>query len=129
MTMTTDDKQRGAAGPDLTGFFDAARAVPPTVPPGMADRMVANAARARAEATGRTAARRARGPGWLGQLGAVLGGWYGAGGLAAACAAGVWIGLAPPSGLPDPGALWSDATTAWDVYETGGFLSAAAEEG
>ena len=32
----------------------------------------------------------------------ILGGWRGVGGLATACAAGVWIGLAPPAFLPDP---------------------------
>ncbi|SLN28220.1 hypothetical protein ROA7023_00944 [Roseisalinus antarcticus] len=32
---------------------------------------------------------------------ALLGGWAGAGGLAAATVAGLWIGVAPPAGLTD----------------------------
>lgn len=33
------------------------------------------------------------------QLRAALGGWAGLAGLATACAAGVWLGVAPPSGF------------------------------
>ena len=36
------------------------------------------------------------------RLSGVLGGWRGMGGLATACAAGVWIGFAAPGFLPDP---------------------------
>lgn len=32
----------------------------------------------------------------------LLGGWPALGGMATACAVGLWIGLAPPTGLPDP---------------------------
>ncbi|EAR49426.1 hypothetical protein OG2516_15204 [Oceanicola granulosus HTCC2516] len=34
-------------------------------------------------------------------LWALLGGWAGAGGLAAAAVGGLWIGIAPPEGLSD----------------------------
>ena len=36
------------------------------------------------------------------RLSGMLGGWRGMGGLATACAAGVWIGFAAPGFLPDP---------------------------
>lgn len=121
--MTTDDRNSG-----LEAFFDAARAAPPKAPPGMVSRMTANAEMARTEALRRSGVA-AGGPGWLAQLSGILGGWYGAGGLAAACAAGLWIGLAPPAGLPDPGAYWAETVSALDLYDSGGFLSAAAEEG
>ena len=40
----------------------------------------------------------------------VFGGWFGLGGLAAAMIAGVWVGVAPPMGVPDPAGY---------VFETG----------
>lgn len=43
------------------------------------------------------------------QIVGVLGGWQGMTGLAAACAAGVWIGVSPPSAVDT---LWSLATGA-----------------
>ncbi len=41
----------------------------------------------------------------------LLGGWPALGGLATACAAGVWLGLAPPRALPDPLGLVQGADT------------------
>ncbi len=56
--------------------------------------------------------------GFWGQLLVALGGWGGVGGLATACAAGVWIGVAPPSGLPDPIALVSvDSSAAEESFD------------
>ena len=84
---------------DLERLFARARA-DTALPEPLAVRMLADATRLQAM--------RARPPRWrrLGdQLLETLGGWYGAGGLAAACAAGLWLGLAPPAGLPDPVAL------------------------
>ena len=41
-----------------------------------------------------------------------LGGWIGAGGLAAATVAGLWIGIAPPDGLADTASgLWGTTTS------------------
>lgn len=49
----------------------------------------------------------------------VLGGWLGASGLASACLVGLWVGIAPPDGLPDPVAILELAlmgdSTAWDA--------------
>ncbi|MDA7426385.1 hypothetical protein [Thalassococcus lentus] len=33
------------------------------------------------------------------QISEVIGGWKGIGGLATACAAGLWLGISPPSGI------------------------------
>ncbi|WP_121062085.1 hypothetical protein [Chachezhania antarctica] len=55
---------------------------------------------------------------FAGQLRAQLGGWAGLGGLAAACAAGVWIGFAPPQGLPDPAELMSLADSEIEYMDT-----------
>ncbi|MCU9838486.1 hypothetical protein OEZ49_11975 [Ruegeria sp. WL0004] len=46
-----------------------------------------------------------REPGLWRQLLNSLGGWPGLGGMAAACATGVWIGMFPPDILPDPSDL------------------------
>jgi len=43
-------------------------------------------------------------PFWV-QVKSVLGGWQGMGGLVAACAAGVWLGIAPPTLIGDPVAV------------------------
>jgi len=47
------------------------------------------------------------------QIATWLGGWGGVGGLIAATAAGVWIGVSPPAVLPDAAAFFS--TTASEV--------------
>lgn len=68
----------------------------------------------------RTGPQRRRGAGrWRAAL-AALGGWPALGGLAAASAAGLWIGLAPPAFLPDPAALIRPAdadVTLFDSYD------------
>lgn len=58
-------------------------------------RVLADAARVQAPAA---AAPQARGSsGFFSPLWTALGGWAGAGGLAAVAAAGVWLGIAPPA--------------------------------
>ena len=54
------------------------------------------------------------------QLMIAIGGLPTLGGMAAACAVGVWVGLAPPSFLPDPAQLvgYSDSTSVpYDSYD------------
>ncbi len=63
------------------------------------------------------------------QLRALLGGWPTFGGLAAACAAGVWIGLAPPSFLPDPAQFVTGSDTDIDLIGMGELTLALSEEG
>ncbi|MEP1519944.1 hypothetical protein [Ascidiaceihabitans sp.] len=53
-------------------------------------------------------------PTMMQQILAVLGGWQGMGGLVAATCAGLWIGISPPTNLPDGliSLLGSDTGTA-----------------
>lgn len=118
----------------LDAFFAAARTTPPQ--PGadlMArlteaalDEQVAQAGRMRAGAAGAGASGAGQGL-WAG-LRQALGGWPGMAGLAAACAAGVWLGVSPPEGLD---ALWTgeiaglgelgvDPVNAYDIAMIGG---------
>ena len=86
----------------LEAHFAAARRVDADLPAGLAARMLADADQVQAArqevgqegVTGATSRWR--------QLLALLGGWPAMGGLATACAAGVWLGIAPPDFLPDP---------------------------
>lgn len=76
------------------------------MPAGLEQRILADAGRVQAGFSGGGA--QARAPvaaGLWAQILAGLGGWPVMGGLATACAAGVWIGLAPPAFLPDPAQL------------------------
>lgn len=79
----------------LETFFDAARQEAPA-PPG--DLLARIEAQALAEQP-RPGAGRSPVRGLPGQLRLALGGWPGLAGLAAACAAGVWIGVSPPDSL------------------------------
>lgn len=86
----------------LDAFLAAARDEAP-LPSG--DFLARVEADALAEQARRVGMRPAR-PGPFAQLRAVLGGWPGLAGLAATCAAGVWIGVNPPADLSD---LWNAA--------------------
>ncbi|WP_171178248.1 hypothetical protein [Ruegeria sp. HKCCD8929] len=91
---------------DLDALFAAARQERDFLPEDLAARMLADAQAVQAvRAASETAPEQAKRPGLWSQLGSALGGWRGIGGLATACAAGVWIGLAPPAFLPDPAEL------------------------
>ncbi|MBO9453525.1 hypothetical protein J7426_24920 [Tropicibacter sp. R16_0] len=84
---------------DLEHMFATARTQRDHLPDALSARMLADAAQVQAEFLAPEPA--ARVSLWS-QLRAGLGGWSGLSGLATACAAGVWIGLAPPDFLPDP---------------------------
>lgn len=123
--MNMADKQRG-----LDAFFDAARRDVPPVPADLTDRILADAFDVQAELSGQVLYRSAStSNGFWAQLSELLGGWYGMGGLAAACAAGVWLGFAPPSGIPDPVGLLVQSETALDIYESQSFALALTEDG
>ncbi|GHF50681.1 hypothetical protein [Seohaeicola zhoushanensis] len=109
----------------LDDLFAAARAAPPALPPALAARMLADAGRVLDE---RQAPRPAM-PGWRAQLAEAIGGWFGVGGLAAACAAGLWIGLAPPAGLPDPVGLFGQSQTSYDLFQGSDLALALSEDG
>lgn len=96
------------AQPDLDDLFAAARDARPAMPDHLTAAILRDAELE--QAGSRTAAARATGRirgRWavLGQLVVAIGGWPAMGGLVAASAAGMWIGLAPPDFLPDLGAL------------------------
>jgi len=96
----------------LEGLFAAARANPPQVSADLQARVLADAQAHMPKAP--------RQP-WHRALWQILGGAAGLSGLATAAAVGVWIGVAPPEGLPDlAGQIvsnsWPDA--AIDLGET-----------
>ncbi|MBY6139258.1 hypothetical protein KUV26_07385 [Leisingera daeponensis] len=111
---------------ELEDMFAAARADPPALPLHLNTAILADAARV--QPGGQTAAnvRAERQPMWR-QLIEAVGGWPALGGLTAACAAGLWIGMAPPSFVPDPAALagYEENGTAvpYDSYDMAMVLS------
>lgn len=102
---------------ELDLLLRAARRDEAALPADLAQRMQADAARVQNEILGRAArpARPAR-PGLWAVLRDALGGWPGMAGLATACAAGVWIGLAPPAMLPDPLGLVQGGEAQIDLF-------------
>ena len=100
---------------ELEDLFAAARSEPPAVPGHLTAAILEDAAR---EQPGFQPARRAaRQPFWR-QLIEAVGGWPALGGLAAASAAGLWIGIAPPSFVPDPVALAGlEDSVPYDSYD------------
>lgn len=115
---TSDATVSDAAG-GLDLFFDAARATPPLPGGDFLTRIETQALEIQsAQQDIRSAARQ---PIWW-QLLQTLGGWPGAAGLAAACAAGVWLGIAPPAALDgvlgsggDLGTLGLDPLSGYDL--------------
>ena len=105
------DKEKSLSEMDhLEDLFAAARSEPPQLPQALQATMLADAQhvqqeRARALAEDRVPERERSQRGmqrlWQ-QFTSAVGGWPALGGLAAASLSGLWIGLAPPSFLPDP---------------------------
>lgn len=100
---------------DLDRLLADARARPAAPAPELTARVLADAALVQAELRRRPATPAARPAGPWRQLAEALGGWPGLGGLAMAGAAGVWLGFAPPGGLPDPVTFVQDRVAAADV--------------
>lgn len=117
---------------NLDLFFDAARQAAPRAPDALLARVMQDAVSVQAgqlaQPSGAPAAPHA-GSGLFGQLWSALGGWGGAAGLATACAAGIWIGLAPPQVMPDPVQLVSSASSDYDVFVIGDLAAEFASEG
>ncbi len=116
----------------LEAHFDAARREDRGVPPDLAARMLADAMRVQAERTvpdprARSVAGAASG--LVQQFMRVLGGWPALGGLVAASAAGVWIGVAPPDFLPDPVGLMVQYDTEVNMLDSYALSSVLPEEG
>ena len=104
---------------DLEALFSAARADRPVPSGALQARVLADAVAVQdgVTAAAHAAPSRAARPGWIAQIAAALGGWPGIGGLATACAAGVWIGFAPPSSWPDPASLVVQDQTSFDLFQ------------
>ncbi|UWQ52800.1 hypothetical protein [Leisingera caerulea] len=111
---------------ELEDLFAAARSQRPGMPAPLNAAILADAAREQAGFRAARPERAVRQPLWR-QLIEAIGGWPAMGGLAAASAAGLWIGIAPPSFVPDPVALagYENASTAFadDSYDMALMLS------
>lgn len=111
---------------ELEDLFAAARSDRPAVPEHLSAAILADAAREQAGFQPERPARAARLPKWR-QLIEAIGGWPAMGGLAAASAAGLWIGVAPPAFVPDPVALagYEDSSTVFadESYDIAVMLS------
>ena len=96
---------------DLEALFEDARAQPPQMPDGLAERIVADAL-----------AHQPRGPLWR-RVMAAVGGPAGFGGLVTATVAGLWIGVAPPLDAVDPLVLFGAVESAadYDLTDLTGF--------
>lgn len=108
---------------DLEGYFAEARGNRDALPEALAARMRADALAAQEILS---APNRHR-PGFWAQFAGALGGWRGIGGLATACAAGIWIGYAPPGIVPDPVNLVLNQIDETDPFDTVGFSDIIAE--
>lgn len=116
---------------DLDRCLSEARDCPPAPPADLAARVLADAMEVQAGLTGPAPRPQPRRPGLWQQLVEALGGWPALGGLAAACAAGVWMGVSPPQILPDPVTFVQNrmsATSDLDVLYMGALDLALAEE-
>ncbi|WP_299938267.1 hypothetical protein [uncultured Pelagimonas sp.] len=96
-TMTDGNKTNTPEGFELDSFFAAARDEEPMPSGDFMARIEADALSALPEPTRVSTSR----PGLWQQLLQAIGGVPGAAGLAAACATGVWIGVAPPETLTE----------------------------
>lgn len=92
---------------ELDALFHAAQHDPQAPSPEWLARVAADAERELAMSS-----RPVRQPSLWEQISSALGGWQGFGGMAVACAAGLWIGISPPALLGDPvgDALGSEST-------------------
>jgi len=114
----------------LKGYFEAAKRQTPDLPEALAARMLADAATVQAARADRVSAREfAPRPGLLRQMIDALGGWPVVAGLAAACAAGVWLGFAPPAFLPDPAGLVVQSQAGQDLSYGDDLEAMLAEDG
>jgi len=114
---------------ELDDLFAAARDTPAPLPAHLAKAIMSDALIARAETqTPAPAAKTRLRAGIWQQLMVAIGGLPAVGGLAAACAVGVWIGLAPPSFLPDPAQLVGYTESTSVPYESFNLATVLGEE-
>jgi hypothetical protein len=115
---------------DLDLLFSQARETRHAMPSYLAARMVQDATAIQAELNHAPKSAQAHHhSGFWAQVQQTLGGWAGLSGLATACAAGVWIGLAPPDFLPDPVELVLQQQMETDLFQETGLGTFLTEEG
>lgn len=123
-----DDQTKEAR--QLEALFDEARRAQVEMPEALNARILADAKRAQAGFPGVfETVRAAPAPGLWSQLVAALGGWPTVGGLATVGAAGIWIGVAPPSFLPDPARLVMGDGSDIELLDVDDMAAAMSEEG
>jgi hypothetical protein len=120
--MADTDNDNGGLGQ----MFAQARQGAEPMPKGLAQRIIADAGQVQA-AIAKVGAPLKR-PGAWRQFLSLVGGWPALGGLATACAAGIWIGMAPPSFLPDPAQLVGGTGSEIDLIDIDNLFAALSEE-
>lgn len=112
---------------DLDDLFAAARGNRPAMPEHLTRAILADAAREQPGYQPVAPAPIGQRRSMLAQLVVAIGGWPALGGLVAASAAGLWVGIAPPDFVPDPGVMAgideSALTVPYDGYEMAIMLS------
>lgn len=118
------------ADEDLDLLFSQARDSRDAMPSDLVTRMLQDADAVQAELSAPPTSEHVhRHRGLWAQVQQALGGWTGMSGLATACAAGVWIGLAPPDFLPDPVELVLQQQMETDLFQETGLGMFLTEEG
>lgn len=116
---------------ELDALLDLARQKEPDLPAGLEQSILADAAAVQAELQqhSRADARSVSRPWWT-QVLSLFGGAPALGGLGVACAAGVWVGLAPPAFLPDPLQMFEQvqASSDVDLFDTHDVVAFLVEE-
>ena len=114
---------------DLERLFAKGRRESGQMPERLSRQILADADRVQAGFAFAPAPQAVAKPGLWSQAMSALGGWPALGGLATACAAGIWIGLAPPSFLPDLDGFIAQDSQDIDLIDMDGLVLALSEEG
>jgi len=114
---------------DLERLLAQGRREAGQMPKDLSQRILHDAMRVQAEFSAPAPAQAVSVPSAWAQFVAALGGWPAMGGLATACAAGVWIGFAAPSFLPDLSGFVALDSSDIDLIELDGLVLAMSEEG
>jgi hypothetical protein len=123
--MTDNDK----VFDDLERLFAKGRRESEQMSAGLSQRILADADRVQAGFASASAPQAVARPGVWSQALSALGGWPALGGLVTAGAAGIWIGLAPPSFLPDLDVFIAQDSQDIDLIDMDGLVLALSEDG
>ena len=109
--------------PELEGLFDAARQNKPVLSDDLHARIMSDAM---SVMPSNVVSIPSDNTSWWRRWLEPLGGWPALGGMVTACAAGIWIGIAPPASLPDPIQFVQSADT--DLFGEIELLTTLSEE-